>query len=98
MKFKITKCAWIGLVFAVGIAAGQAQPTGQTNYTWSAGSDGKTWNQAANWKQGITPPTNGTAYQIETFRAGTPKSSITVAATDAVSINDSMFGPAGGQT
>jgi hypothetical protein len=98
MKFKIARCAWNCLVFAADVAICQAQPAGQTNYTWSAGGDGKTWSQPANWKQGITPPTNGTAYQIETSHAGTTKGSITITATDVVAINDSMFGPARGQT
>src|SRR5258708_4802997 len=98
MKIKFAAVIPICLALIIDTSSSRAQPTGQTNYTWSAGGDGMTWSQAANWKQGITPPTNGTAYQIETSHGGTPKSSITIAATDAVAINDSMFGPAWGQT
>jgi hypothetical protein len=98
MKFKIAKCGMIGLGLAASIAIVRAQPAGQTNYNWLPVNDSKTWSDVSNWKQGNVPPTNGTAYQIETSRRGAPKTQITITATDVVSINDSMFGPVWGQT
>jgi hypothetical protein len=95
---KIAIAVLICLILDAATFIGLAQSAGQTNYTWSAGGDGATWNQAANWKQGIAPPANGTAYKIETSGTGVPKSQITIAAADVVVMNDSLFGPAWGQT
>lgn len=75
-----------------------AQPSGQTNYQWSAGGDKMTWSQNANWTQGTPPLADGTTYQIDTsVNAGGSLVPINVASTDVVRINDSMFGPMWGQ-
>lgn len=78
--------------------ASLAQPTGQTNYQWSAAGDKTTWSQGANWTQGIAPLSDGTTYQIDlSVNAGTNRTPINLASTDMVAINDSVFGPLGGE-
>jgi hypothetical protein len=89
---------------AIGLAVGivgsvSAQPAGQTNYLWGAGGDKATWSQATNWVQNAVPPTDGTVFQIDTYNfSGNSLTPITLAPTDAVSINDAIFGPMWGQT
>ncbi|MGC3961179.1 MAG: hypothetical protein QM813_25605 [Verrucomicrobiota bacterium] len=89
-----------GFALAAGLATtAVAQPAGQTNYQWSAAGDKATWNQGANWTQGIAPLTDGTSYAIDTFaNAGGSTIPINVGVSDVVNINDSMFGPLWGQT
>src|SRR5215831_2862867 len=89
---------------AVGLAVGivgtvSAQPAGQTNYLWNAGGDKATWSQGVNWVQGAPPPTDGTVFQIDTYNfSGNSLTPINLAPTDAVQINDAIFGPMWGQT
>jgi hypothetical protein len=85
---------------AIGLASGVwAQPTGQTNYDWSAGGDKATWSQGANWVQGAPPPANGTTYQIDLGDFSTDSATpIELGPSNVVACNDSCFGPMWGQT
>lgn len=85
---------------AIGLASGAwAQPTGQTNYAWSAGGDKTTWSQGANWVQGAPPPTDGTTYQIDLGDSSSDSATpIELGRTNVVACNDSCFGPMWGQT
>jgi hypothetical protein len=90
---------------AISLAAGLAhsvlaQPAGQTNYNWSAGGDKATWNQTANWVQGLVPPTNGTTYQIyvDDNYPTSARTPVNIAATDTVILSDAVYGPTWGET
>jgi hypothetical protein len=97
LRTKLSCLAMAGLAMCV-VHTGFAQPAGQTNYQWSANGDKVTWSQAANWVQGTPPLTDGTSYQIDTYAVNNSLVPITMASTDVVKINDSMFGPMWGQT
>ncbi|MBC8095606.1 MAG: LamG domain-containing protein [Akkermansiaceae bacterium] len=101
----ITNIGVLPLTGLVAFWAGSAlaQPAGQTNYTWSAGGDKMTWSQPANWTGGLVPPTdegsaNTWAVFVETGYPASSKLPVTIAATDAVKLNDAFFGPTWGET
>ena len=88
-------------------------PVGQTNYFWTAAGDATTWSQGANWRSqwydvntnlynasGIAPVNNGTTYQIfiGTGYPTTTPTPIMIGVSDAVRLNDSLFGPEWGET
>ena len=84
---------------SVALAAGLVQNVSAQNYQWSAGGDKTTWSQGANWTQLTPPPADNTPFQIDLFaNAGGDLTPINLADTDAVQIQDSMFGPLWGQT
>jgi hypothetical protein len=108
LKLLPSVCLAIGL-----ISSARAQPSGQTNYFWSAAGDAMTWSQPANWVyqwvdansitqtgSGAVPATNGTTFQINIYNLPGTSSliPITITNTDVVNINDSLFGPMWGQT
>jgi hypothetical protein len=70
----------------------------QNTYHWTAGGDGMTWDNPANWDIGV--PALGRTYQIflgTGFPTPTPMP-ITIGASDVVQLSDSMFGPEWGET
>jgi hypothetical protein len=70
----------------------------QNTYHWTAGGDGTTWDNPANWDAGV--PALGRTYQIYLgtgFPTTTPMP-ITIGASDVVQLSDSMFGPEWGET
>jgi hypothetical protein len=94
MKLKILYYA-----ASVALAAGLVQNVSAQNYQWSAGGDKASWSDGANWTQLTPPPADNTPFQIDLFvNAGTNQTPINIADTDAVQIQDSMFGPLWGQT
>jgi len=94
MKLKILYYA-----ASVALAASLVQNASAQNYQWSAGGDKATWSQGANWTQGTPPPADNTPYQIDlNVNSGGDLTPINIADTDAVQIQDSMFGPLWGQT
>ena len=71
-----------------------------TNYTWTGGGDGTTWESGANWAGGVAPVNDGTTFQIA-LGTGNPTTStmpITIGASTHVVLQDNVFGPEWGQT
>jgi hypothetical protein len=94
MKLKILYYA-----ASVALAAGLVQNVSAQNYQWSAGGDKTSWSDGANWTQLTPPPADNTPFQIDLFaNAGTNRTPINIASSDAVQIQDSMFGPLWGET
>src|ERR1035437_5007555 len=94
MKLKILYYA-----ASVALAAGLVQNVSAQNYQWSAGGDKTSWSDGANWTQLTPPPADNTPFQIDLFaNAGTNQTPINIASSDAVQIQDSMFGPLWGET
>lgn len=96
---KLQHLAAVGLAAAL-VQSVSAQPTGQTNYSWTGAGDGATWDQAANWSAGIVPVNNGTTFQIflgTGFPTPTP-TPIVIGASDNITLNDQVFGPEWGET
>jgi hypothetical protein len=94
MKLKILYYA-----ASVALAVGLVQNVSAQNYQWSAGGDKTSWSDGANWTQLTPPPADNTPFQIDLFaNAGTNRTPINIASSDAVQIQDSMFGPLWGET
>jgi hypothetical protein len=100
MKSKKLYYVAAGILAACLVHTASAQPAGETNYFWSAGGDGATWSQGANWSTGVSPVNNGTTFQIYIgtgFPTATP-TPIVISASDHVILNDQLFGPEWGET
>lgn len=108
MKLKKLYYAAAIAIAACLIHTASAQPAGQTNYYWTAGGDGATWDQGANWRStwgtnsatGIAPVNDGTTFQIwlgTGFPTPTP-TPIVLGASDNIMVNDQVFGPEWGET
>lgn len=100
MKMKTLGCLASAILTLGIVLSASAQPTGQTNYSWSGAGDGATWDQAANWSGGVVPVNDGTTFQIfigTGFPTVTP-TPITIGASDVINLNDQLFGPEWGET
>lgn len=72
----------------VVLAACLVQNASAQTYTWTAGGDGTTWSQAANWSGGVVP-TSG--YQIWIAPQLSTLQTITMGASDVAYVSDNVF-------
>jgi hypothetical protein len=88
----------VGYLASVILTAGLVHNVSAQDYNWSGAGDGTTWSQGANWVQLAPPPANTHAIFIGTGFPTTSPLPLTIGASDAVQLSDTLFGPEWGQT